>query len=524
MKDLEFQTPDYSSVTPLSTVYVCHGVPLNTSYKDTLTFSNQAEQFSYFASKAKHVYDRLSPIGIGTAIRLPVEADILFDCNYCIITNSNFSQRNLYCFITEIKYVNLNSCEIKFQIDVMQTWYFDMNVQACLVEREHVNNDAIGSNTLGENLPLGEYKRQSRIRANVTANRAVMVTLPGDPNSKDYSKLTGGIFSGLRQVTVPVENGAAGAVKDLLQSYINDGEEDKVLAIQMIPSDFITERGTTAPKTKDIKIAKSVDTIDGYSPKNNKLKQYPYVYLEIDNTQGQTGIFKYEYFSTSDCNFRIVGVTSGDAPELILFPLNYDGMGTNVMEHMTLGGFPMCAWSGDAYKAYLANNSMKQAITIGSELATTGLSTGINAATGNMPAAAASLASGGIGVMGTVGGYMQEDNNARIQGNKMRGTRGSNAFYSSKLMDFWLTRKSIDASHARAIDDYFTRYGYRVDRIKVPNRTGRKSFNYVKTMGAAVTGKIPFDDLKLINQIFDSGITFWHGDYVGNYARDNGIA
>lgn len=504
--------PQYSTMQPATQVTICKNVPLDNSYRNTLTFTDASAQLSYFMGKQKYICNALTPVGLNMQIRVPYVADNIYDCNYLIIKNANFTTQTLYAFISKIDYVNISVCSITFEIDVMQTWFFAMNIQACLVEREHVNNDAIASNTLGESLPLGDYKRTSRIRAGVCSEIGVMVTLPADVNMADYNDLTAGIFSGLRQQVFPVQNNSAAPLQDVIQQYVNTGQEGNILAIQMIPTKYYTQRGDSSTKTTTVTIPKDTTALDGYTPKNNKLRQYPYMYLEVDNTQGQVAPFRYEWFNTSDCEFKVYGVTAGDSPELVMIPLNYDGMGTNVMEQLTLGGFPQCAWTGDAYKAYLAHNSMKNAYNIGSGI----VNGAANITAGNVL--------GGVdNLIGTFTNYMQEDHNARIAENKMRGTRGSNSMFSLNYMDFWLTRKTIDASHARAIDDYFTRFGYRVDRIKIPNITGRQSFNYVKTAQSAVTGAIPFNDLAKINNIFDRGITFWHGDYVGDFSRSNNI-
>ena len=49
-----------------------------------------------------------------------------------------------------------------------------------------------------------------------------------------------------------------------------------------------------------------------------------------------------------------------------------------------------------------------------------------------------------------------------------------------------------------------------VDRVKLPNRTGRENFNYVKTKGCLCVGDIPSTDLEEIQNIYDNGLTFWH--------------
>lgn len=533
----------YSSVEPNTTLYICRGIPLPSNYSDTLTFANQQSQLAYFSGKLKYTVNNLSPATLQKPLAVPYVADDLYDCNYIIFQNKNFNNKYFFCFINQVQYVNLSTSLVFFEIDVMQTYYFDMVINPCLVEREHTNNDSPGSNTLGESLPLGEYVRKSRIRTKVTKNTAVQVSSPANVNEGNkYNQLNGGIFSGLTQSFFPVEQNTAPGLSDFLQTYVNQGKEGDIIAVQMIPADFITKRGDANPVSKTISIAKTQTQIDGYTPKNKKLLQYPYIYIEIDNTQGQTAIYKLEYFSGNECEFKILGMTNGDSPQLVLYPLNYDGIGDNVIEHITLGGFPQCAWAGDAYKVYLANNSIKEAYhtvaAVGGVVAAV--------ASGGSGAAAAAAAPitwetidkasrAGSGINGqklwnsgeslgsTISNYMQEEHNAQIAPDTVRGTQGSDVLFASGLMDFWVTIRSIDASHARAIDDYFTRFGYRVDTIKVPNITGRQSWNYVKTVNCNIGGSIPFTDRAKINQIFNNGITFWHGDYVGNYGRSNNI-
>ena len=65
-------------------------------------------------------------------------------------------------------------------------------------------------------------------------------------------------------------------------------------------------------------------------------------------------------------------------------------------------------------------------------------------------------------------------------------------------------------------------FGYATRRCKKPNRNSRPHWNYVKTVGATVTGSVPADDMKKICSIYDNGITFWkNGSEVGDYSLDN---
>ena len=74
----------------------------------------------------------------------------------------------------------------------------------------------------------------------------------------------------------------------------------------------------------------------------------------------------------------------------------------------------------------------------------------------------------------------------------------------------------------KSIDDYFSMFGYRIAKVKVPNRNSRPHWNYVKTSGCVITGSIPADDMKKIISVYDNGVTFWkHGSEVGRYDLDN---
>ena len=76
------------------------------------------------------------------------------------------------------------------------------------------------------------------------------------------------------------------------------------------------------------------------------------------------------------------------------------------------------------------------------------------------------------------------------------------------------------------IDDYFTRFGYKINRVKVPNITGRTYFNYVE-IGASEDigyGDVPSNYMEIINNACRKGITIWHNhENIGNYALNNSI-
>ena len=65
-------------------------------------------------------------------------------------------------------------------------------------------------------------------------------------------------------------------------------------------------------------------------------------------------------------------------------------------------------------------------------------------------------------------------------------------------------------------------YGYKTNRVKVPNIHARQRWTYTKTIGCNVKGECPVKHLEKIISIFDNGITFWvNPSEVGNYSLAN---
>ena len=64
-------------------------------------------------------------------------------------------------------------------------------------------------------------------------------------------------------------------------------------------------------------------------------------------------------------------------------------------------------------------------------------------------------------------------------------------------------------------------FGYQTNMLKLPNTTGRKYWNYVKTSNINMRGDIPLADLNKLKAAFNNGITIWHDpDYYGLYVKD----
>ena len=100
---------------------------------------------------------------------------------------------------------------------------------------------------------------------------------------------------------------------------------------------------------------------------------------------------------------------------------------------------------------------------------------------------------------------------------------GNNSLFNlgNKLTGFYVLYKTIKDEYYNQLTNYFKMFGYKVNKLEIPNTKSRKNWNYIKTVDANIIGNIPANDLSALKGIFDKGITIWHTDDVGNYALDN---
>lgn len=81
--------------------------------------------------------------------------------------------------------------------------------------------------------------------------------------------------------------------------------------------------------------------------------------------------------------------------------------------------------------------------------------------------------------------------------------------------------KGIKSEYMQQLEEFFRAYGYKSNRVKVPNLRTRQHFNYVQTLDCIIRGDFPNKYIEQLKGIFNSGITLWHTEDIGNYALSN---
>lgn len=528
-------------------------VPLDNEYKHTLYFTDLTAQLAYFnnVSVAKTFSD-FSYQRKDSKLRVNLSFDEALKYNYVMYQNTNYNDKWFFAFITDYEWKREDVTELTLETDVLQTWKFDITIKPSFIEREHVKNDAIGSNTIPENLEMGEYQIKNSTKINDLTDYYIIVACTEPPptyfaENKDLAKIYAipgnynGIYSGLAYYRFGTDFTGV----SVLNVFLNDYEDSSaVKCIFLYPkalieneAEFILksdepvyinyeiekDRAYTYNREADRYSYLDNSYLDNsYIPKNNKLLTYPYIYLLASNNNGGSAIYQYEHFKNTTMTFKIESaLTPGGSIRLI--PQYYKGKIDNQEEGLNLGKFPICNWTSDEYTNWLTQNSVN---------------IGLNLATGLGQIIAGGVIAGGTGGLGaaiggsTIIGGVSTITSQLAQIHQMSFTPAQangnincgDVITSSKENTFTFYSMTIKPEYMKCIDEYFSAYGYKTNRIKIPETNHRENWWFTKTIDINITGQIPIADMNKIKACYNNGLTFWRSaSNMKNYSLSNEI-
>lgn len=454
--------------------------------------------------------------------------------NYIAFQNPDYSNKWFFAWIDDVIYKGDKNTEITFTVDAWSTWFDKWQKKVCFINRQHVNNDTIGLHTIPENLDVGEvieedFEEYLTFGEN---NNDYYFVIEGTYNpitNKDFVGVNkiNGILNGNWIFLFDVYSGSVGIpeINNFLADINSSSKIDSIKNIYILPKWICDNIGTTDYNKSStfgsykFKLLNSTDDIvevsntfniikkfKDYKPKNNKVFVYPYNYMLISNNVGNYNIYKYEDFYGENPLLTVEGsVSVGGSVRLV--PRNYKSIDKNYEESLPLAKFPTCSWSSDAFTNWLVSN----AVNLGSQV----VSTGIGIATGNVPSVSGNIAS-------IIGQFYQASLLPSIQG----GNNTGDVNFSARKNTFSIHHMRVKTEYLKIIDDYFTRFGYALKSLAMPNITGRKYWNYVE-IGANEEigyGEVPAKYMDTINNACRRGVTIWHNHAnVGNYSLNNTI-
>ena len=234
-------------IYPDTIIKILKNVPLDPTYDHTIYWDvehpeqGKQAQATYFSSKAKYTFDNQTYQRLQRGwMYIGRKADDLYDCNYIMFQNHAYGNKWFYAFLKGVEYENDHTSRVEFQIDVMQTWMFDYQLDQCFVEREHSATDGLFENIVTEDINIGnEYISNQVVHFDmndmnlcILANRKLAGIEQTPP-----SKIINRIMMPLRiydDIAVKEEN------ISLIDTTLNYFNENDIICIYQYPSVFYT--------------------------------------------------------------------------------------------------------------------------------------------------------------------------------------------------------------------------------------------------------------------------------------------
>lgn len=563
-----------SSIAP-NTEIILIKAPIESDNLNHINFATKQAQLNYFQSLPHITYDKYTYVRQNSSVTISGDADTIMRYNYMMYKNTSYGNKWIFAFITNVTYQGNDVCTVQFRTDVFNTWYFDITFKYCYVEREHTNNDAIGANTLNEEIGESEYVCNAGTDIPIVdSNEYYLAVQCSDaPQAiKTYLQNTQRVYGGLRSGAWIFLIEAVGAgtnlnFDNLIKWFDHEAKTSAIIAMYTMPKSFAPNAVIASLQdssgdygadiyalptsltayTTDARTISINTTIDGYTPRNNRLFCYPYNYIKLSNHAGSDAILRWEEFKTQ--NHDAVFVTHAIPNQGIdsrIIPKYYKYNSENIHAFydygLTGGKMPLISWQSDYYLNWQATNGVNIANGTVNYVQETAKQTfqesprynaddpynSMNAVGGLLDAGQTLMA--GVSGAGqfvksvladiTGAGYKAFMTPDTISGCANVGDLN----FAEKMTTFSVQKMSIKAEMARICDDYFDRFGYKCLRDKLPNINGRRNWNYVKTKVCNIEGDIPQIDMQELKNIFNNGVTIWHNPQTFlDYTQNNAI-
>lgn len=523
--------------------------PLESDYRNTLWFPNVAAQTSYFLGKSVKAYENFNYIKKDNTITVPEEIDNLYNCNYIMYQNTNFGNKWFYAFIDRMVWASNGSTRLYVSTDAIQTWFFDITYYQSYVDRCHSDTDVAGDNIIPEDFSVGNPGGYQVAGTSDLApdGIAIFATATYSGDSKTGS-VNSGIYSGGQNlVDFHIDNPGVGSILD---SYVKNGTASAVIKLQQYP--YKLKNGPLS-----VSFSKVPASINGYTPKNNKMLSSAFVTCFM-SMYGQETDFNPAFITDSKVNIKLsADQTSGT---ISAFVENYSDESISVIAMSA--SIPESGWSYNQYKndynLHSTSNSIYQrraglnrgvnkinsVIDFGGSLAdltgaTTDMFTGggfvksvfspTTTTVSRLASAAQNTVSSAANAYTQLGGIdeitqdlaaISENYNAPATG----GMSASNGYIATGKTAFSYGYKVLPKDIVERCDKFLTVYGYKQSIYRNINLHARASWTYIKTNGLNASGNFPDDDMNVIKRAFDKGIFFWvYTASFGNFDQSNNI-
>lgn len=306
-----------------SRIILAKNIKMDRDYNNVLNYT-QTQMVSLCEANAVASSSNYQFLRTNEPIYVSFSYELCLQANYIAFQNPSYSNKWFFAWIDEVNYKGDNNTEIRYTIDSWSTFYSDWSVSPCLVVREHVNDDTRGSNTVEENLDVGEIVQTGSTENVGTLAGTPWVVILSSYNPQSQSQFAGitvydknvyGYQAFVFPFSTSLQYGGLTGVFAFIQRCNLDGHIEDINSIFLVPNSTFTQSemtevsftvgsdsytGYTPPYTTEGSEFNSITTIPttfgSYTPKNNKCLCYPYNFLRVTNNQGSVNNYRYEYF------------------------------------------------------------------------------------------------------------------------------------------------------------------------------------------------------------------------------------
>lgn len=521
--------------------------PLESDYSNTLWFPNVAAQTAYFTGKIVKTFDDFNYIKKDNTIVVAEEIDKLYNCNYIMYKNSNFTTRWFYAFINRMEWASNGSTRLYVSTDVIQTWFFDITYYQSYVDRCHSSTDVVGDNIVPEDFTTGDAGGyQVAGSSDVTPDGIAVFATTTYAGESRTGSVNSGIYSGAQNLSdFHVDNPGVGT---LLDSYVKNGTATAVIRLQQYP--YVLKN---APLS--ISFSKHPASINGYTPKNKKLLSAAFITCFM-SMYGQECKFSPAFITGNSVSIKLsADLTSGTISS---FVENYSSNDISTIALFAV--IPESGWAYNQYKNNYNLHSASNAIYVQRQQ-NVRVGNTAQAVVGSIGAIAGmagsiidtinpvTLATGRAGtaiqkVSGSASNLISNATNAAIQFSGIDditqdltaiaenynapatgNSAASNGYIATGKTKFTYGYKVPPTDLVERYDKYLTVYGYKQSVYRNIDLHARTKWTFIKTNGLNASGNFPDEDMQIIKQAFDKGIFFW--DYTatfGNFDQSNPIS
>lgn len=505
-------------ITPNTTIRFLK-VPFSPSQNNVLKFGNVATQITYMETKIVYTMSNCTyqREGDGEFIRVNKSVDELYNSNYVMFQNTNFSNKWFYAFIDRLEYLNPKVSRVYIKMDSYQSFQFDFTLEKSFIERQTFATDYY--NTLHDTPSTGDLVSVFEYQKNLVGTFIVLFN--SDPTVEDTtsSVLQYPLINNYSMPCYMAKFSTVSEMSNVVLAVSNKGRADRIQACYWTP--YISWTGCefeTVPKG-DLNIVNDnilfVHTVPqdslfedvqvniNYTPTFKKELAYPYAKLEVvDKITGRSIELDLSKFANQMIpTFRIY-YTFTDRAEYKIVPMNYNGVTYSIENSLVIEPNTELPIFSNTYSKYLKDNKG------------TNLINGVMSVAGLVGSVVSGNVAGGVSSFANIASIVNADSVARKQPNQVSGIRGDSLEYVNFSPCIYFRLKVMDSDHMDIARNFWNAYGYPVRKIATYSNTN-DTFNFVKTVGSnIVADTIPSEYQRELEQMFDNGVTIWNSNYL----------